>query len=114
MATSTFGTTATSSLTAIIGQPAPGSFPTDVVMGPAIFTNVADFATINNGIKDDINPLHPIWGAGVGLDRDGRLYIPNRGILQVRPGDYIAIDANGWPILVSGYSVATGGWTHVP
>ena len=114
MATSTFGTTLTTSLTAIIAQSAPVSFPANAVMGSPIFTNVADFATINVGIKDDINPTHPIYGPTNGLDRDGRLYIPNRGFLMVRPGDYVAIDANGWPILVSGYSVATGGWTHVP
>jgi hypothetical protein len=48
-----------------------------------------------------------------GLMPNGLLYVPNRGFLKVLPGDYVAIDNFGWPILVSGNSVALSGsiWT---
>lgn len=36
------------------------------------------------------------------------LVIPNRGVLKVLPGDWIGVDANGWPILVSRNAVAGG------
>ena len=40
------------------------------------------------------------------------LTIPNRGILQVKPGDVIATDTQtGWPILISAAAAAGGGWT---
>jgi hypothetical protein len=97
MATSTFGTNANSSLTALLSS---GSMA------------AADIAAIVNLIKDDINPAHPLmptaWSQG------NLLYVPNRGILQVKPGDWVAVDSQGWPILVSANSVANGPWTHVP
>jgi hypothetical protein len=77
-------------------------------VGGGSISNV-DVGAYNNLAKDDIIVAHPnppdIFMSGI-------LTIPNRGWLKVLPGDYIAIDANGWPILVSAYSIATGGWTH--
>lgn len=36
-----------------------------------------------------------------------------RGQLTAQPGDYIAIDPNGWPILIAGGSINSGsGWAH--
>lgn len=64
----------------------------------------ADFASIALAIKDDQNVAHPVWpGAFV---QAGLLYVPNRGVLKVLPGDYVGVDAKGWPILVSAYSIA--------
>jgi hypothetical protein len=40
------------------------------------------------------------------ITRAGQLVIPNRGILRIMPGDRIGVDANGWPILVSGSAIA--------
>src|SRR5262245_50851841 len=40
---------------------------------------------------------------------NGLLVIPNRGILRMLPGDFVGVDANGWPILVSLQSVLTSG-----
>ena len=95
MATSTLGTNATTSLTSLVNNPA---------------MNVTDLATIVNGIKDDLTNTHPVWpGAYSYMDL---LYVPNRGVLKVLPGDFVGVDTNGWPILVSAYSIATGGWTH--
>lgn len=40
---------------------------------------------------------------------NGLLFIPRRGVLQVLPGDVVAIDNTGWPILVSANSIAYAG-----
>jgi hypothetical protein len=73
---------------------------------------VADVALIAAGIKDDLNPAHPNWPGG-GFTKNGILYVPNRGILRALPGDWVAIDDTGWPILVSAAS-KTSLWTSVP
>lgn len=112
MATITLGTNAVNTLTAIA-----------FTKGMAI----ADIATIAQAILDDTqSPLgqvqgtpaaKPIWPGA--FDSSGRLFIPNRGVLQVLPGDYIGVDANGWPILLSANAIAGGStpsastsWTH--
>src|SRR5436190_6060731 len=98
MATLTLGTNATTSLTALLAKLGYGSM------------TVADMATINNAILDDLNVAHPrVKGA---FQPDGLLIIPNRGILQVLPGDYVGVDSQGWPILVSANSIANAAWTH--
>lgn len=87
----------------------------------------ADLATLNAAILNDgtqaggvanaAPSAKPIWPGG--LTTDGRLFIPNRGFVKVFPGDYIGVDANGWPILVSANAIAggtapsaTSSWTH--
>jgi hypothetical protein len=97
MATSTFGTTANSSLTAMAASRAM----------PA-----ADIAAIQAAIKDDLNPAHPVFPGA--WSPHNVLYVPNRGILQVLPGDWIGVDSQGWPILVSANSIANSTWVHVP
>lgn len=97
MATGTLGTNATNSLTSKL-------------FGGALLP--ADVAAIANAVKDDINNLHPIWPGA--WSQSGMLSIPNRGILKVLPGDYVAVDATtGWPILLSARAIASGPWTHV-
>lgn len=96
MATVTLGTTLTTSLSALAWSPADSD---------------ADVATIGQAIKDDINPSHPIW-PGAFTKAEGRLYVPNRGFLLLMPGDYVAVDSTGWPILVSKNAIAAGPWTH--
>ena len=97
MATVTLGTNATNTLTALAWQ------PTDAP---------ADFASIRALIKDDLNPAHPIWPGA--FTTSGLLYVPNRGVLKILPGDYVGVDAYGFPILVSYKSIADGStsWTH--
>lgn len=95
MATQTLGTTTTIILTAL--RFAKSNLPADV-------------ATINANIKDDkikVAGQHPIL-AGDSYSLSGQLYIPNRGILNMLPGDVVAVDNNGWPILVSADSIAFG------
>ncbi len=97
MALGTLGTTLTTSLTSINGWTAS--------------TAIADVGGIAVLILDDKNVAHPIWPGAFG--KNGLLYVPNRGVLKVLPGDYVGVDANGWPILVSANSIAGSGWTHV-
>jgi hypothetical protein len=96
MTTGTLGTNATNSLTSLIvgGATAP-----------------ADIASIANAIKDDKINGHPIYPGAYA--QNGLLYVPNRGLLRVLPGDYVAVDSQGWPVLVSALSIASGPWTHV-
>jgi hypothetical protein len=96
MATGTLGTTANNSLTSkqFVGAMAP-----------------ADIASIANAIKNEQINGRPIWpGAWA---QTGLLYVPNRGVLKLLPGDYVGVDSQGWPVLVSANSIANAAWTHV-
>lgn len=95
MALLTLGTNATTSLSAF-----------NFNRNPA---HLADVATFNANVLDDLNVAHPIWP---GAFRNGILQVPNRGWLQILPGDFIAYDSTGWPILVSKNAIANGPWTH--
>lgn len=112
MATITLGSNATTTLTAVKFEKS---------------LSAADVASIQRAILNDGSQqggranaapsAKPIMPGGFSLS--GLLVIPNRGILQVLPGDYVAIDANGWPILVSANAIAGGtspsattSWTH--
>ena len=97
MATVTLGTTSTSALTAIPWNP----------MSP-----IADIASIAEAIKSQ-NPIARIIPQV--FSNNGRLQFPNhRGFILLNPGDYIAVDSRGWPIVVSSQSIAAGGtsWAH--
>lgn len=103
MATLTMGTAATTTLVAVAFSKAPSTL------------SDADLATINNAILDDRNVAHPpahLIGTG-GFTRDGLLYVPDRGVLRVKTGDYVAYDpATGFPILVSAAAAAGASWSH--
>lgn len=44
-----------------------------------------------------------------GFAKGGQLRLPGkRGIIYLEPGDVIGVDHNGWPIVVSGESIADG------
>lgn len=73
----------------------------------------ADVATIAQAIMNDqlgLNAGVPaqIWpGAWA---KNGLLYIPNRGVLQTKPGDVVMVDTvSGWPILVSAKALSVAG-----
>jgi hypothetical protein len=98
MATVTLGTNANNSLTALAFNPQAA---------------IADFASIEALIKQQANPAHYIVPGG--FAKSGTLYLPGgRGIIRLQPGDYIGVDHNGWPIVVSKESIADGStsWTH--
>lgn len=110
MALKTFGTNANNSLSAF-------------VVGTDDITP-AQVALLNIGIKGD----PPGYGAPSGAvqnvgsvrpriaqayQRQGKLYIPNRGVIQLKAGDYIVFDATtGWPAVFSADAVANGPFTH--
>ena len=96
MALGTLGTNATSSLTS------SGAYRADM--------SQSDAGTLATDIKDDLNVAHPTWPGA--WEVNGLLYIPNRGVLRVLPGDVIGVDSQGWPILVSANSIAHASWTH--
>lgn len=92
MATGTLGTNANTSLTSITWNPASA---------------VADVASILAGILNQSNPAHPVWPGA--FAKSGQLFLPNnRGIINMKPGDVIAFDHFGWPIVVSSESIADG------
>lgn len=95
MAVKTLGTDATSSLAALAFS--------------AVMT-AADFADLQQAILDDLNVAHPIYPGA--FTRDGHLFVPNRGVLKVLAGDWVGVDSEGWPILVSANSIANAAWTH--
>lgn len=98
MATRTLATSAP--LTAVVYNQSPN------VLLPV------DIATVSQLIRNDLNVVHPPMNGA--FDYRGILAVPNRWAgLRVLPGDVLAVDANGWPIVVSAYSIATGGWTLV-
>ncbi len=96
----TLGTSATTSLNALVVPSQANGATTHFLP--------ADIAAFNNAIKSDTG-IHPIQNGGF---RNNTLYVPGRGFLKVLPGDYVGVDANGWPVLISAYSIATGGWSH--
>ena len=120
MATRTMGTAGTTTLTAL-------PFPNLTSATPS-----TDFAAIATLILDDAPLLWSVGNAGTAnaqnatqiaaahnrmptaYARNGLLYVPNRGVLQVMPGDWVGVDGFGWPILVSGRSIqsATTSWAH--
>jgi hypothetical protein len=100
MATGTLGTTTNSALTSINGW-TPSTAITDVAAIAALIKNQNAFNAITPG---NFSP-------------SGRLFLPGgRGIIQLLPGDYIGVDANGWPVVVSAQSIAgqsaTTEWAH--
>ena len=100
MATKTGGTKATTSLTTLQWQ--PGNI------------SVADLATINELMR---NPGDAASLPDSCRIENGLLYLPrNKSIIQLNPGDWIMVDANGWPIVIPNVdmismSPATS-WTH--
>ncbi len=99
MSTITIGTAAPTTLTGLVWH-----------------SNVAqaDVRAINTAILNDLNARHPqaqIDGAG-GFVREGLLYVPNRGPLQLYDSDIVAVDARGGVILITKYSAAGANWVH--
>lgn len=97
MATITVGTATTTSLLGVTFSRGLDMTDTDV-------------ASISEAIKNDLNNTLPFWPGA--FARTGLLYIPNRGILQVLPGDVVAVDqSTGWPVLVSKRAIAGAVWS---
>lgn len=95
MATITLGTAATTTLTALAFSKAAAE---------------ADVATIAQAIKNDLVNGGPIYPDA--FTKSGYLFVPNRGILLMRVGDVIGVDATGWPVLLSPAAAASASWVH--
>jgi hypothetical protein len=137
-ATIATGTTANASsllaaVTAITGPPVSQIHVGDLVLGIGVplgtFVTVAPGATSNlnisqNGttssastqlafVRLNVSGLDSggLWPPGI--QPVGTLQVPNRGNLIVLPGDRVAVDNTGFPILVSGNSIGYVGsqWT---
>jgi len=72
--------------------------------------NAADIAAINALIKYDYNTNLPAYQS---LSPNGLMVIPGqRGYNDVKPGYVLAVDLNGWPIIISAESIAANNaWT---
>jgi hypothetical protein len=94
-----------------------GTAATNTLIGAAWHSNMAqsDVRAIMNHILDDLNVHHPqaqIGGQG-GFTREGLLYVPNRGPLQLYDGDVVAYDpATGGVILITKRAAAGASWVH--
>lgn len=100
MATRLLGSNANNSLTAVVWN--------------GMATPAADVRAINALIRNDVNARHPVAqiGGGGGFVKEGILYVPNRGSLELRPGDVVALDAtSGQVILLTAYGLSAGPWT---
>lgn len=53
------------------------------------------------------------YDVGSAMVAAGQLFVPNRGVLKILPGDIVAIDNTGWPVLVSAAAIGYAGslWT---
>jgi len=71
--------------------------------------NPADIAALNALVINDQNPSQHIYQS---LQPNGLLVVPNRGVLKVLAGDVVAVDLNGFPVVISAQSIAAGNaWT---
>jgi hypothetical protein len=110
MALRTLGTNANNSFTAMLA-------------GTDDINNPTNLAILLNGILNDIPMVNQALQSGQPRNRLigqpyiqgswGTLYVPNRGYLTVKPGDFVAFDpTTGWPILISADCAANGAVTH--
>ena len=105
MALKTFGTTATNSLQA-------------VQFGPRGFMSDSDLALFNALVQPNYGDTGGQGNPNSGLletyvTRDGQLYVPRRGWVQVRGNDWLVVDSTtGFPFLLSSAAVSSGPYTH--
>ncbi len=98
MATSTAGTNATTTLPFALQWQKAGLSP-------------ADLATLRSHILDYRVSATAAARILPGALEAGQLFIPNRGVLKLEPGDWIAIGTTGWPFLIQSAAM-TADFTH--
>lgn len=116
MALKTLGSNATTTLQALQWRNNNGQTRADYA---ALAALILDDRSVPLGQLANAAPSSkPIYPGALNPFID-QIMIPNRGILKVLPGDWIAVDANGWPILLSRNAIAGGtapsattSWTH--
>jgi hypothetical protein len=107
MALKTLGTSTTSSLSAVQWNPAPaGMSSSDLAAFNALVK--ANYLAAQEDTGGRNSGYQPPYAS-----REGRIYIPGRGYLQLFPGDWLAVDSTtGWPFVLSQSAVAHGPYTH--
>jgi hypothetical protein len=102
MALKTLGTNANNSLEAVQFNPSA-----DVMTD-------SDLALFNVAIQPNYGGTDPNNGKlGTYISRDGQLWIPQRGWLRLKPGDWLVTDSTtGFPFILSKNAVASGPYTH--
>jgi hypothetical protein len=110
MATITAGTAATTTLTALIFQRA-GLAAADIAsISQAILNEVGTGQSGEYNAGGRVGGVQGPFGA---FTRHGQLVVPNRGVLQMMPGDLVAVDpVTGWPILLSAAAAAGASFVH--
>ena len=116
MALHTLGTNGTTSLNCLRFPGAPVSSLGQAVPS-IVIPSAADIASLSAAIKDDMINVNLAVPAGPvapdALSPRGNpnlLFVPNRGVLKILPGDIVATDpVTGWAILVSYQAVAATG-----
>lgn len=117
---STHTSTALDTLVGVSGAPLTQIAVGDLVLGagipPATFVTAlvsATAVTLSAAATASASGVKVAFVRRQGSPRislaDGMLHIPGRGNLKVLPGDIIAIDNLGWPILVSAASIGYAG-----
>lgn len=93
-----------------IGVPS-GTFVARVISGTSVQLSNAATATAA-GVYIGFVRRSP--EALTGFTPSGLLLVPGRGYLYCKPGDVVARDNTGWPILISASAIAYGGsqWTY--
>lgn len=89
----------------------PGTF---VIAKPTATSVTLSAAATDSVASKRIGFINAPSPPGNEFNFNGTLLIPNRGLVKVLPGDVVAIDNTGWPILVSAASLAYAGtqWTR--
>jgi hypothetical protein len=88
----------------------PGTHVAVVAGGGATLT--LSQPTASTGANKAVSFLRQNGHSAIGFE--GLLLIPGgRGVIKVLPGDIVAVDSTGWPILISAASIAYAGsdWT---
>lgn len=103
----------TSPSTATIAAVQPGMYVTGpgLTLGTRVLTAASTTITLSTGaISGKTGGVFVVTGAPLSGGFDGhRLFIPNRGTLNVLPTDYVFIDNFGFPYLVPATSVGASG-----
>lgn len=117
----THGTATLDTLVSTGGSPLASIIQGALVLGVGVVpgTYVEGF---NNSAKTSLALSQATTGSAAGVNIaivppgpagafsfNGLLYVPNRGVLKVLPGDVVAVDNAGWPILVSKASIGYAG-----
>ena len=110
----TAGTTTITGITANVGSPSVGTIRVgDLVLGHAadIVPGTCVTAVAGGGtsvtlsqpaVSSETAALAFLRQKGfMGIGQEAQLWIPGRGMLKVLPGDVVAVDSTGWPILLS-------------